>query len=448
MHPRRHLRAPGERPHLPHRRSLGQLTANKDGVTWSSSDAAVASVTNGLVKALKAGSATIKAEKQGFAAGSITITVTRPPATATLHMEDAEHYAADGEWSSSNDPTESPVYNKSNATDGTCCAHFGGGDIETIRFTSSKAVKAEIVLMVGYYYAVENFTAVYEVKFNNNPVTFPDGQSYTPEDTSNYTYQPVSFGELDLIADTNVLEIKMKEDASRIPYMDDLLIYAAETVTITLVPAPAKLQFEVTPTEITIAEGKTAQITSSVADVSYKSASTSVASVSETGLVTGLKAGSTTITVSKQGYSSVKIPVTVTEAEGTIVVQVEDGTSEGDVVTFKTSNNLDTLMVDQWPTDAVLTLSFDVTTAGTYSLYMNARAHGGYNGGNTDDLSLCMEVAVNGGTPLTMEGSVTSGAFKLYLLGEVSLSAGPNTMTVKSLTDIPTIDLFKFIPKA
>ena len=69
-----------------------QLSADKDGVTWSSSDATIAEVsTSGLVTAKKFGTATISAEKSGFNKGSITINVVRPDPTAILHMEQADH---------------------------------------------------------------------------------------------------------------------------------------------------------------------------------------------------------------------------------------------------------------------------------------------------------------------------------------------------------------------
>ena len=218
-----------------------QLSADVQGVTWSSSAEAVATVDQtGKVTAISYGKATITASKDDYNAASVEVSVVRPAPTAVLHMEDAEHYAADGEWSSSNEPTEAPTYNKSNASDGTTCAHFGAGDIETIRFTSSKAVKAEICLTIGYYYSLDDVSQILGVKFNGAAVTYA-AQSYEAEDTSNYTYKPISFGELDLVADTNVLEITVLENSSnRFPYMDDLQIYAAEAVTITLVPAPQK----------------------------------------------------------------------------------------------------------------------------------------------------------------------------------------------------------------
>lgn len=421
------------------------LTADKEGVTWTSSDTNVATVAGGVVTGIGFGSATITASKEGFNPGKVDITVTRPAPTKVLDMVDAEHYAADGEWSSSTNPTESPAYAKNNAPDGVCLAHFGGGDIETMRFSSDKAVKAELVLTIGYYYSIDDLTTVYDVKFNNAVVNFP-AQGYEAEDTSNYTFKGLSFGELDLIAGTNVLEIAMKESASRIPYMDNLEIYAAEPVTIAVVPAPQKDPVVINQESITVAEGKTFQITSSMEGLSFKSASTSIATVSETGLVSGVKAGTTTISVSKDGYKTIRVPVTVTEAEGVIIASIES--IAGDGITTRTSQNLSSptnYIIDEFPANAVGTLSFTAASAGNYKLYMRCRASGGYNSSTTDDLATCMELKVNG-TKLDLTGTVSGNSFTDYLLGEVTLTAGPGTIEIKCLTTVPTINMFRFIP--
>ena len=430
-----------------------QLNADKQGVTWASSNADVAEVSNtGLVTAKKIGSATITASGNNLNSGSQEISVVRPDPTAVLHMEDAEHFAADGEWSSSNNPTEAPTYNKSNASDGTTCAHFGAGDMETIRFTSSKAVKAEICLTIGYYYSLDDVSQILAVKFNGVEVTYP-AQAYESEDTSNYTYKPISFGELDLIADTNVLEITvMANSNNRFPYMDDLQIYAAEPVTITLVPAPQKDPVVVDQESITVNEGKTAQITSSMTGLSYKSASESVATVSETGLVTGVKVGTTTIIITKDGYKALRLPVTVLEAEGVIAVSIND--IEGEGIATRTSRNLEApynYIIDEdnggFPTGAVGILKFNATTAGAYEMYVRCRASGGYNSSTTDDLATCMTVKVNG-TVITPSGTVSGNSFTDYLLGEVTLKAGENEIEITCLTTVPTINMFRFLPKA
>ena len=430
-----------------------QLNADKQGVTWDSSNADVAEVSNtGLVTAKKIGSATITASGNNLNPGSVEISVVRPDPTAVLHMEDAEHFAADGEWSSSNEPTEAPTYNKSNASDGTTCAHFGAGDMETIRFKSSKAVKAEICLTIGYYYSLDDVSQILAVKFNGVDVAYP-AQGYEAEDTSNYTYKPISFGELDLIADTNVLEITvMANSNNRFPYMDDLQIYAAEPVTITLVPAPQKDPVVIDQESITVNEGKTAQITSSMTGLSYKSASESVATVSETGLVTGVKVGTTTIIITKDGYKALRLPVTVLEAEGVIAVSIND--IEGEGIATRTSRNLEApynYIIDEdnggFPTGVVGILKFNATTAGAYNMYVRCRASGGYNSTTTDDLATCMTVKVNG-TVVAASGTVSGNSFTDYLLGEVTLKAGENEIEITCLTTVPTINMFRFLPKA
>ena len=424
------------------------VQANKEGVTWTSSNESVATVANGVVTGVSFGTATISASKDGFNAGSVEITVTRPAPTAVLDMVNAEHYAADGEWSSSNDPTEAPTYNKDTAPDGVCLAHFGAGDMETIRFSSNKAVKAELVLTIGFYYSIEDLTTVYSVKFNGNAVTFPV-QGYEAEGTSNYTFKGLSFGELDLIADTNVLEITMKEDASRFPYIDNLEIYAAEAATITLVPAPQKDPVVVDQESISVKEGKTFQITSTMTGLSYKSASTSIATVSETGLVSGVKVGATTIAVSKDGYKTIRVPVTVTEAEGVIAVSINAGVNESGNVSFRTSQNLSepyNYIVDTWGENEEVTYTVNNEgAAGSFNMYIRCRASGGYNSSTTDDLSQCMSVTVNG-APLTLSGTVSSNSFTDYLLGAVNLANGANTVVIKCLTTVPTMNMLRFIP--
>ena len=424
------------------------VQANKEGVTWTSSNESVATVANGVVTGVSFGTATISASKDGFNAGSVEITVTRPAPTAVLDMVDAEHYAADGEWSSSNDPTEAPTYNKDTAPDGVCLAHFGAGDMETIRFSSNKAVKAELVLTIGFYYSIEDLTTVYSVKFNGNAVAFP-AQGYEAEGTSNYTFKGLSFGELDLIADTNVLEITMKEDASRFPYMDNLEIYAAEAATITLVPAPQKDPVVVDQESISVKEGKTFQITSTMTGLSYKSASTAIATVSETGLVSGVKVGATTIAVSKEGYKTIRVPVTVTEAEGVIAVSINAGVNESGNVSFRTSQNLSepyNYIVDTWGENEEVTYTVNNEgAAGSFNMYIRCRASGGYNSSTTDDLSQCMSVTVNG-APLTLSGTVSGNSFTDYLLGAVNLANGANTVVIKCLTTVPTMNMLRFIP--
>ena len=427
------------------------LTSSEAGVTWSSSDSTVVSVNNGVATALKIGSATIKASKDKYNDGSVTINVVRPAPTATLHMEDADHYTADGVWGTSYSGTmygpgeESPVYERSsgNASDGTCIAYMDNGDKEILTFTSSAAVKAELVLMMAARSAVSDMSAVMSVKFNNADLDLAGKEFAGGGDTN--TFIEFSFGDVDLVAGNNVMQFDFLGSS---PYMDDLNIYAESATTIAVVQPAEKQDIVIGQENIKIAVGKTAQITSAITGLSYRSANTAVATVDDAGLVTGVAAGSTTINISKDGYKTLKLPVEVIEAEGAFKVNIDNITGEG--VVTKESRNLtapDNVMIDTFAVDAVGTLEFDAETAGTYTMYMKARASGGYSATDPDNLATCMELKVNG-TKLDLTGEVTPGTFNTYLLGDVTLTAGKNVITIKCITSVPGINLFNFIPKA
>ena len=432
-----------------------QLSADKDGVTWSSSNNAIASVDDkGLVTAVAAGDVTISAAKENYNSGSVALKITRPAATATLHMEDADHFSADGMWGTNYNGTiygpgeESPVYARSsgNASDGTCIAYMANGDTEVLTFTSDKAVKAELVMMMASRSAVSDMSTVMNVKFNNIAIDLA-GKAFEGGGDTN-TFVEFSFGEVDIIAGNNVLDFAFLASS---PYMDDLLIYAESSATIAVVKPAAKPDIVVEQESITVKEGKTAQINSALTDLSYKSANEAVATVSETGLVTGVKVGTTTISISKEGYKTFRLPVTVTEAEGVIAVSINEGTSEGDAVTFRTSQNLQApynYIVDAWPEGAILTVAVNNEgAAGAFNMYIRCRASGGYQSTTEDDLATCMEIKVNG-TVVAGSGTVSGNTFTDYLFGEVNLNAGANTVTIECKTTVPTINMLRFLPKA
>ena len=98
-----------------------KLTADKEGVTWSSKNESIASVDSatGLVTAKALGSVVINAKKEGFKDGAITINVVRPAPTAKIDWKDADHYSVDGSYTRSNrGPGDTPVYSKTQADGG------------------------------------------------------------------------------------------------------------------------------------------------------------------------------------------------------------------------------------------------------------------------------------------------------------------------------------------
>lgn len=224
------------------------------------------------------------------------------------------------------------------------------------------------------------------------------------------------------------------------------------------VPKKETIKVSAADNKTTLDPEETVQLSAKVGDaaldgVTWESADATIASVSNAGLVTGLKKGEVSITAKKDGYNNGSITITVNG--NSIIVQVESGTSEGDVVTFKDSHNVDTDMVNAWPQNAVLTLEFNAKKAGNYELHVFCRAHGGYQSTNTDVFADTMEIKINNAA-VTLTGQAEGGTFTDYKMADVALVAGKNTMTVKNLaadaedgsTTISTIDLFEFVPKA
>ena len=416
------------------------VTANKEGVTWSSSDTNVATVENGVVTGVNFGTATITASKDGFNPGTVEISVTRPAPTATLHFEDADHYSPTGEWAGYNTTYETPVYEKESASDGKCIAHFAEGCKETLSFSSSAEVKAEVTMTMLSRSNYNDLTTVFSIKFNGNPVTFSG--AYTGGEA--YPIYELSLGEQDLKA-KNAVEVDFLGGS---PYLDDLNIYAASATTITLIEPEAKDKVVVNEESLTIAEGKTAQITSSMEGLSYRSSSAAVAVVDANGLVRGVGAGEANISVSKDGYETIKVPVTVTANENAFVVGVEEVQGEG--VTHRDSQNIQgdhKHFIENMDVDAVATVAFQAENAGSYTLIMKSRSSGGYSSTVKDDLATCMEFSING-VKLTLSGEVSGSSFNNYYLGEVTLAQGDNTITIKCLTAVPQMNTFRFIPNA
>ena len=416
------------------------VTANKEGVTWSSSDTNVATVENGVVTGVNFGTATITASKDGFNPGTVDISVTRPAPTATLHFEDADHYSPTGEWAGYNTTYETPIYEKESASDGKCIAHFAEGCKETLSFSSSAEVKAEVTMTMLSRSSYNDLTTVFTIKFNGNPVTFSG--AYTGGEA--YPIYELSLGEQDLKA-KNAVEVDFLGGS---PYLDDLNIYAASATTIELIQPEAKDKVVVNEESLTIAEGKTAQITSSMEGLSYRSSSAAVAVVDANGLVRGVGAGEANISVSKDGYETIKVPVTVTANENAFVVGVEEVQGEG--VTHRDSQNIQgdhKHFIEKMDVDAVATVAFQAENAGSYTLIMKSRSSGGYSSTVKDDLATCMEFSVNG-VKLTLSGEVSGSSFNNYYLGEVTLAQGDNTITIKCLTAVPQMNTFRFIPNA
>ena len=412
-----------------------QLTADQEGVTWSTANADIATVSaDGLVEAKALGSVKITAKKDGFKDGTVTLEITRPAATAKINWKDADHYSVDGSYTRSNrGPGDTPVYSKSQAEDGDCIGYQGTGDKETLTFTSTAAVAAEITSSMGSNNSV-NLADVWKIKLNGTELNLA-GKRYESDDASgNYTFQEVSFGDVNLIQGDNVLEIEYLVDDS--PYLDNFYVYAKAATTITSNPAAEKQKIALPEgaDQLTVAIGATATINCTETGVKYTSSNTDIATVDEnTGVVTGVAKGSATITISKDGMIPNRVTVTVTnpseviieaESESTLVEYTDGAT----VPSYKTSSS-GGAYIRVLPTGTTLTYTFTAANAGNYNLTMTGRNFSRNH--EITDLSQDAEIKINNvAVDLAGKAWAYATSNQSLDLGTVTLAAN-NTMTFK-----------------
>lgn len=438
-----------------------QLTADKDGVTWTSSNESIATVANGLVTTKALGSVKITAKKEGFKDGSFNITVTRPEPTAKIDWKDADHYSVDGSYTRNNrGPGDTPVYSKSQADGGECIAYQGTGDKETLTFTSTAAVAAEITSSMGSNNTTD-LSTVFKMTFNGTEINLA-GKTYTSDDAQgNYTFSEVSFGDVNLQVGDNVLVIEYLAEES--PYLDNFYVYAKAATTIASKPAAEKPRIALPEgaETLTVAAGETANINCTETGVKYTSSNTGVATVDEnTGLVTGVAKGTTTIVISKDGMLPARVTVNVTYAATTILVEAENDPTlveYADDATIPTKKSSGSSYVSggyyvrSLPTGSTLTYTF-AANAGSYNMVMSGRNF--KSSFTIDDLSQVCEIKIND-VAVNVAGKAwgyNTSANNDVSFGAVTLAAS-NTMTFKVIgDDTPEscfmLDCFTFTPVA
>ena len=197
----------------------------------------------------------------------------------------------------------------------------------------------------------------------------------------------------------------------------------------------------VSPESIEVREGKTAQITSSMEGLTYRSSNNSVCTVDANGLVTGVKVGSATITVSKEGnFKDAKVPVTVLEKEGIININLnenyvvdppkpaegEEGTPGVDV--YYSSYNQSTRLRN-FQKDGSITYTFKSEKAGLYNIQLT--------GSQSGNLAENVSVKVNG-ADVAISGELKGSTYSAVdlVIGQVELPvADDNTIAIKCLVE-------------
>ena len=437
-----------------------------DGVTWASADQTIATVSaTGLVTGVASGEVKISAKKDGYKDGSITITVTRPAALASLHFEDAEHYSADGWWGTAEDGW-SPVYAREsgNASDGKCIAHMDNGDKETLTFTSSAAISAELVIMMASSSAVDDMSSVMSVKFNNAAISLA-GKSF--EGGSSSEFVDFSLGTQNIKAGDNVLEVSFLASA---PYFDDLQIYSKQTATIAVKAAAAKERIEVQlPTDatgLTVGIGESLQINltkpTNKTGVTYASDKEDVATVAADGKVTGVALGTANITIKKDGMYSARVEVVVEKkiVQGEIRVEAENTKNElpsgfhqyTDRTTGITAGHSGSAYITGYDVSEACSLEYEFTSpkAQTMQLIIAGASH--YQMSEDFVFGVDCTLKLNGNVitcPATakIESDQRMGAPTVEVtIGNVNVLNGTNTFVIEFTERAPALDCYRFMP--
>ena len=445
-----------------------QITSSVQGVTYKSSDEKVATVDQtGKVTAVAAGTATISAEKEGYRKGSMSVTVERNAPSGKVEFEIADHVSADGWYSTSfmgmefgsGGPT--PVTTNDDGT--AYIGNFGVGDKETLKFTSTKAGEAELVAYVGANSAL-TLSEVMSAKFNN--ADFALSGAIETDGGYSTTWSEVSLGKVNLIQGENTLELTMIAGGLSLDYLN---VYGPDGATVTGVPAAAKETIVITNANaekgLSIEVEGTLQITSATTGLTYVSSDETVATVSSTGLVTGVATGQVKITAKKDGMYGARVTINVTpkKAVGEIQVEAETGVTEDGAIKATTPWSMgggtpaSATTISTWPAGETLTVTFQATEAKSMKLYMTGKPKMNSSYQYEDmDLGAAVSLKFNNAdvslTGKTLPAQALSSGFGVdYVqveLGTVNVTVGTNTIAMTAIEDGPELDYFSLKPIA
>ena len=442
-----------------------QLTASVEGVAWSTRSTEIVSVSEtGLVTALKDGTAKITAKKDGYTNGSFTVTVLKAPekeAKYSLPLEDADHYSPSGIWGMDLSaygygfmgPGESPVEDNSGATaDGTSLGWLQAGCKETLTFTSDKAATVEIGVTMAYNAEVDLSSAI-TVKFNGQEISMAGRSTVAPEDNNNYyEFHAISFGQVTLKAGQNVLEIEMIGQG---PNMDSVVFFTNETLQLATVKPAVKPNIEVVAADIEVEVGQEVQIQvkNNLAGVTFTSADETVATVSATGLVKGVKSGKTTVELTKDGYKKATVNVVV-KAVGQVILEAENAViPEGSSIQIESKASASGgKSLGYFSAGMTFSITYTADAAKTMDLSLVAAACDmDQETYAIKDMNLAESLSLTlNGDAVSLQGKTLTGnnSFKFdnweeVDLGSVQLKQGVNTFVFTAITQGPNVDCIK-----
>lgn len=431
----------------------GTRTSAKDvtaSATWSSSSTTVATVSGGTVTGKSAGSATITAKYSGYS-DDVTVSVSTKPVNYTYKLvvslsdssidvgktttATASYITyADGVQTSSKNVTSSATW-----TSGTTqIATVSGGTVTGVKsgsaeikatyngYTGSAAVTVNDVLTYGLELSVTSATiSVGNTKtIAANYITFTNG---TRTSSKTVTSSASWSSSNPAVASVSGGSVTAKANGSATITATYNGYSATATVT---VEDDITYDYQLSPTSTSVVNGRTTKMTAVrrtftngaqtngedySSNFTWTSSNTSVATVGSNGVITGVGAGTATITA-KYGGTTLTGTVTVTPnytyelVLNKTSINMGKGRTETLIATFKTY------------ADGVLESSKDVTSSATWSSSSSSVA--GVNGGTITGNGV-------GSATITATYNGKSATCTVNVIGSPTLSLGWTSVDLK-----------------
>lgn len=292
-------------------RAMSPTDVSALDITWTSGDSKIVSVSKtGTLTALAAGKTTVKAtlKSNKEMTASCTVTVNSSGVTSiSLSKSSTILWPGDTETIKA---TPVPVSSSIMwVSENNTVATVNEGKIRALKegtvYIRAKSLDGKTVASCRVL-IIKNGTK--SIKLNTQSASLNIGETKTLSAITNPSGKAVSFES----SNKNVATVNSSGKVTAVAAgTATITAKATDTgLTATCKITVTKIDFTAKATETTIYAGNHAYIKTSISGVSFKSSNTSVATVSSSGIVTGVKKGTATITATYQGVSK-KINITV-----------------------------------------------------------------------------------------------------------------------------------------
>ena len=241
----------------------------------------------------------------------------------------------------------------------------------------------------------------------------------------------------------------------------------------TLTNPAAKQQIEVVndKLEVIVEETVNIQVKNNLAGVTYVSSDETIATVSNAGVVTGVKVGKTNVTVKKEGMYSVRLEITVKPkpVAGQILVEAESAEELAELTPGSFNMSGPSIMQDggmmggsevhsgsayvmNFGSDGLtLTMKFQATANATMVLSVVGSSPMGGSAAYVLKDGMSIKLNNNNVTiPETAEFPAPEGytsSMAEVVIGDVAVKSGENTLVVTIEGSCPNLDVFKLSAK-